>query len=167
VLGQTLDTRPTNLDSNPVAMRTILSTMIAFLFLSLSSGAQEIIRPLVAPAFGKPAVVEAEFVMKPDTYYAQNIIKEPYQLKAYAVNSKLLKSPVLIEYTVWRGQAEGFVKTGNRFTLEAYETLYQPSFSTPWLQEGEQGMAFSLMHRLVIRLPVAKQAREEPGRKKN
>ena len=102
--------------------------------------------------------MKAEFVPKANTYYSQNIVREPYTLKAVAVNGRTLKEPVVIEYKLLvdeksRAKIE---QLGIPVVLEAYETLYQPPMATPWLGELEQGMDFALVHLLVVRPPQKK-----------
>ena len=74
----------------------------ALLSLLLFSGSacigQELVRPKVAKEFGKPIVVTAEFVAKSNTYFDQNIVKEPFRLKVITVDGRKLKKEVLIEY---------------------------------------------------------------------
>jgi hypothetical protein len=120
--------------------------------------AQEAIRPFVAPEFGKPVMVRAEFVPKSNTYYDQNIVSEPYTLKVVAVGGRELKEPVLIEYRLdaekkTRVQIE---RPGTIQNFEAYESLFQPAMATPWLPEGEQGQSFALIHILYVRVPQKK-----------
>lgn len=121
--------------------------------LSSSARAQEVVRPIVASEFGKQITVKAEFVAKSNDYYSQNLVAEPYTLKVIAVNGKTMKEPIFIEYKLRvdekaRAKIE---RLGVITTFEAYESLYQPASSTPWLGEGEQGTSFALIHVLHIR----------------
>lgn len=122
------------------------------------AGAQEAIRPRVAAEFGQPVTVQAEFVAKSETYYAQNLVPEPYALKVIAVNGRSLKEPVLIEYKLQAGEKQRtkVERVGEVMTFEAYESVYQPAFANPWLGAGEQGMSFTLIHVLYVRPPDTK-----------
>jgi len=114
---------------------------------------QEIVRPLVAPTFGKPVVVTAEFVEKPNTHHAKNIVRAPFYLKVVSVNGRVLKEAVVIEYFLEaKGEEAKLERTGVVHKFEAYETLYQPISAGPWLGEMEQGSEFSLKHLLHIRV---------------
>jgi len=124
---------------------------------------QECVRPVVAAEFGKPVVVTAEFVAKSNTYYVQNLVPEAYTLKVIAVDGRRLKEAVLIEYKLDAGKTEAkkLERVGIVQKFEAYETLYQPDFAKPWLEEGEQGMGFALHHLLHIR-PGKSEANKRP-----
>ena len=128
--------------------------LITIWLLNLCCFGQESVRPCVAVEFGKPILVTCKFVAKPNTYYDQNWVSEPYTLKVISVNGQALKEAVLIEYKLVgdRKTIKGVEKAGTVREFEAYETLYQPHSSTPWLAEGEQGMSFYLNHLLHIRL---------------
>ena len=123
---------------------------------------QQVVRPMATTEFGKPIVVTAEFVAKPNTYYSQNLVLEPFSLKVISVDGQKLKEEVLIEYKLEVGKREDkkLERTGVILEFEAYETLYQPLSATPWLAEGEQGQAFSLVHVLHIR--VRRQRANQP-----
>lgn len=130
---------------------------ILIYFAFLPCFGQEVLRPIVAPEFGKPVIVAAEFVAKPNTYYDQNLVSEPFMLNVVSVDGRRLKEAVLIEYRLETGKKErkGMERTGVLMEFEAYETVYQSAFANPWLKTGEQGMAFTLFHVLHIR-PMTK-----------
>ena len=136
-------------------MKTLVSMFTFIIAIVTASRAQEIVRPSVAASFGKQVVVHAEFVAKPNTYYAQNLVSEPYTLRVLAVDGLELREPVLIEYRLVTvsAQRSKIERLGGIQKFEAYETLYQPAIATPWLPEGEQGMRFVLVHVLNIRVP--------------
>src|SRR5690242_16600582 len=88
-----------------IAMKTF--ALLSLLWFATSSCfGQEAIRPLVAKEFGKPVVVNAEFVAKSNTYYEQNIVVEPFTLKVISVDGRRLKREVLIEYKFEAGMDE-------------------------------------------------------------
>ena len=136
---------------------------LIFGLLHVACFGQECVRPVVATEFGKPVVVTAEFVAKSNTYYAQNLVPEAFTLKVIAVDGRRLKEAVLIEYKLEAGKKEAkkLERAGIVQEFEAYETLYQPAFAEPWLEEGEQGMSFCLHHLLHIR-PGKPEANKRP-----
>ena len=147
------------LNNTDLGMKTLLTVCAVLITLLPCAVAQEGLSPLIAFAFGKQITVQAEFVPKSNDYYSQNFISEHYSLKVTAVNGKNLKEPVVIEYRLQieakkRARIE---RPGAVVTLEAYESLYQPSFATPWLGDSEQGMGFALIHVLFIRPQVKNQ----------
>src|SRR3974390_2553021 len=123
----------------------IFATLVAWVSFAQ---AQAVIRPIIAAEFGKQIVVQAEFVAKPNDYYSQNMVTEPYMLKVVAVNGQPLKEPVVIEYKLEadKRSAAKVEHLGAVVTLDAYESVYQPSPATPWLGTGEQGTTFALIH---------------------
>lgn len=136
-----------------------LTAYIALLVSMVASvGAQEVLRPVVAPKFGMQITIQAEFVEKSNTYYSQNIVSAPFALKVISVDGMILKEPVQIEY---RLKADKKIRSkierlGTIVTFEAYESIYQPPFADPWMEKGEQGMGFTLIHILNIRIPAKK-----------
>jgi hypothetical protein len=136
---------------------------LIFWLLQVACLGQECVRPVVATEFGKPVMVTAEFVAKSNTYYAQNLVPEAYTLKVIAVDGRRLKEAVFIEYKLEAGKKEAkkLERVGIVQEFEAYETLYQPGFAEPWLEEGEQGMSFALHHLLRIR-PEKPEANKRP-----
>jgi hypothetical protein len=135
-----------------------LASLLVFLTAFATTQAQEAVLPSVAPEFGKQVTVQAEFVAKSNTYYAQNLVSEPYVLRVVSVDGRHLPEPVLIEYRLLaeKKKRPKIERSGIVQTFEAYESLYQPAFASPWLAEGEQGMAFALIHVLNVRLPEKK-----------
>ena len=134
-------------------MKTLVSLLFALVVGTGALTAQESIRPIVSPEFGKPVTVRAEFVAKSNDYYSQNMVSAPYRLKVLAVDGRELKKPVLIEYNlrVEHEMRSKIERSGIISNFEAYESLYQPAMATPWLSDGEQGTSFALIHVLNIR----------------
>jgi hypothetical protein len=139
-------------------MKTLTLCLVGIVALARFTQAQAVIRPFVAPEFGKQITVKAEFVPKSNDYYSQNMVREPYTLKVVAVNGRTLKEPVLIEYMLKADEKSRakIEQPGIPVVLEAYETLYQPQMATPWLGELEQGTDFALIHLLYVRPPQKK-----------
>lgn len=135
-------------------LRPILLAVL--LSISTYSSAQEVIRPRVAPAFGKVILVKATFVEKPNDYYSQNIIRAPYVLRVAAVNGKELKEAVLIEYVLDLTQEERLhlEELGRVNEFDAYETVYQQGVPAGWTGGIEQ-FYFSFRHKLHVK-PVGK-----------
>jgi hypothetical protein len=111
------------------------------------------VRPIVALKFGQPVVITGEFVDKPNDYYSQNMVPEPYSLRVLSTDGKTLAVPVVIEYKLEaaKGLRSKIEHPGAVQTFEAYESLYQPLTSKPWGEEWEQGSGFALHHVLHIR----------------
>jgi hypothetical protein len=126
--------------------------LLIFCLLHLACFGQECVRPIVATEFGRPVIVTAEFVPKSNTYYAQNLVREPFFLKVISVDGRMLKEAVIIEYILEaEKEAKKLERAGSVQEFEAYETLYQPDFANPWLGDAEQGMGFALHPLLHIR----------------
>ena len=142
--------------SSPNCLYSLMKILCLFALLacSLTCQAQEAIRPKVAPAFGRPVVVRAEFVSKPNDYRSQNIVSEPFNLKIIAVDGKALKHPVIIEYRLHLRDSDKkrIELLALPQTFEAYEFIYRPPQTGPWLEEGMQGSDFALVNILHIRL---------------
>ena len=88
-----------------------------------------------------------------NTYYDRNIVNEPFYLKVISVDGRVLKEAVFIQYffEADKKDEKKLERVDVVQEFEAYETLYQPIFATPWLGELEQGSGFYLKHLLHIR----------------
>ena len=62
-------------------MKPVILLWVCFAGVLVRAGAQEMVRPIVAPKFGQPVVITGEFVDKPNDYYSQNMVPEPYSLR--------------------------------------------------------------------------------------
>jgi len=142
-------------------MKTILRMLFSIAAFTTNTFAQEVLRPIVAKQFGNPVTIQGKFVAKPNTYYAQNLVKESFILEVSTVDGAKLEKPVLIEYKIHMDDAERtrFEKNGSSITVEAYESVYEAPSGGPWLAEMEQGHPFSLINVLHIR-PIQKKQKK-------
>jgi hypothetical protein len=132
-------------------MRTTLIILTVFLFITVALNAyaeRESVAPLIGSHFGEIVMIEAEFIAKPNTFRDQNIVSEPFLLSIYAVNGRVLKEPVVMEYDADTGMAG--LESGKRYRLTAYETLSTEGYPRGWKEEASQ-FEYRLIHRIVIR----------------
>lgn len=119
--------------------------LVVLLMVCSCALAKESISPMVGEKFGAVMTLEVEFVDKPNTYWAQNVVKEPWLAKVISVNNVKLGEPVVIEY---RSETEGFVKD-KRYVLRGYEDIWRNGFPTGWSEEPEQ-FTYQIHHRLIL-----------------
>ena len=112
-----------------------------------SFGKKQSIKPLVADQFGKIIAIEATFIEKPNDYHSQNIVKEPYLLSVVSVNGQKLSKPIIIEYI--SSPEIPKIKTGQKYTLQAYETIYTWGEPRNWVEMSQ--FDYQIIHRLIIR----------------
>ena len=108
------------------------------------------VTPKIASRFGEVITIEAEFVEKPNSYHAQNFVKEPFLISVVAVNGQSLSKPIVMEYSA--SSKEPVFKKGVRYTLEAYETIYPLGDPKGWNKLASQ-VDYRIVHRIVIRSP--------------
>ena len=100
-------------------MKTFFLLAISWLLTCPIVPAKESLTPQLSEQFGEVFDVTIEFIEKPRTYYAQNLVKADWFAKVKAVNGKALKDPVVIEY---RCAGQKF-KKGETMTLRAFEDI--------------------------------------------
>lgn len=103
---------------------------------------------MLSDKFGDVFDVTLEFVEKPSSYYAQNIVKARWFAKVKAVNGRSLKEPIVMEY---RGDDESFQK-GSTLTLRAYEDIESSGINREWDGVVRQ-FNYSVSQFLRVRIP--------------
>ncbi|MGB3119289.1 MAG: hypothetical protein WBE58_10730 [Verrucomicrobiales bacterium] len=109
-------------------MKTLLLLAISSSLICLAAQAKESLSPLLSEKFGEVFDVTIEFVGKPNTYYAQNIVAAKWFAKVKAVNGKPLREPLVMEY---RCDGKTFEK-GSTITLRAYEDIESSGINREW-----------------------------------
>lgn len=129
-------------------MKTLLLFALTSCFLCLATQARESLSPMLSDKFGDVFDVTLEFVEKPSSYYAQNIVKARWFAKVKAVNGRSLKEPIVMEY---RGDDESFQK-GSTLTLRAYEDIESSGINREWDGVVRQ-FNYSVSQFLRVRIP--------------
>ncbi|MFC7336576.1 hypothetical protein ACFQY0_05250 [Haloferula chungangensis] len=114
------------------------------LFTVVAWAEKQVIEPMLGDKFGVAMVVELEFVEKPDTYFAQRIIKTEWMAKVISLDGKALKVPVEIEYA---SNKDSF-KKGVCYRFLAYEDVYSHGPPKGWM--AMQQFNYGIRHRLVL-----------------
>jgi hypothetical protein len=127
-------------------MKTLLLLVCYAVFSCFAAHAKESLTPRLSDEFGKVFNVTIEFVEKPRTYYAQNIVKAKWFAKVKAVNGRALKKPIVMEY---RSHGEAF-KKGSILTLRAYEDIESSGVNREWDGVVRQ-FNYGISHFLRIR----------------
>jgi len=130
-------------------MKTIIAVVLFAMVMS-ANAEKGTVTPKIAPRFGEVITIEAEFVEKPNSYHAQNFVKEPFLISVVAVNGQSLSKPIVMEYSA--SSKEPVFKKGVRYTLEAYETIYTLGDPKGWNKLASQ-VDYHIVHRIVIRSP--------------
>ena len=109
-------------------MKTLLLLAIYLVCCCFTVQAKESLTPKLSDQFGEVFNVTIEFVEKPNTYYAQNIVKAKWFAKVKAVNGKALEKPIVMEY---RSHGRKF-KKGSTVILRAYEDIESSGVNREW-----------------------------------
>ncbi len=119
------------------------------IIMSLTSNAvsKQKIEPLLGSRFGELLTVEGRFIEKPNTYFAQNVIKQPYLFMITAVNGKPLSKPIAIEYQLSKKQK---IIAGKVYRFKAYETIYPFGSPRGWSKLMHQ-FNYEIHHRLILK----------------
>ena len=128
-------------------MKTLILLAFCSSFIWLAAQAKEGLSPKFSDKFGEVIDITVEFVEKPNTYYAQNIVKAKWFAKVKAVNGKPLKKPILMEY---RGEDKSFQK-GSTTTLRAYEDIESSGVNREWDGVVRQ-FNYGISHFLRVRI---------------
>ena len=128
-------------------MKTLLILALCTSFICLAAQAKESLSPKFSEEFGEVIEITVEFVEKPNTYYAQNIVKAKWFAKVKAVNGKPLKEPIVMEY---RGENKLF-QEGSTMTLRAYEDIESSGVNREWDGVVRQ-FNYDISHFLRVRI---------------
>lgn len=120
--------------------------------------AKESLTLKLSDKFGEVFNVTIEFVEKPKTYYAQNIVKAKWFAKVKAVNGKALEEPMVMEY---RSHEENF-KKGSTVTLRAYEDIESSGVNREWDGVVRQSN-YGISHFIHVRIPKEKDDTGQPA----
>jgi hypothetical protein len=104
------------------------------------------IQSLLGIPFGQICTIKAEFVDKPDTYYAQNMSQAEYYLKVIEINGKVLAEPLIAEPVCESGKFE----KGKVYTLKAYEKINSEGEPVEWSDVAQQ-FNYSIRNKIVIK----------------
>ncbi|GAA5496334.1 hypothetical protein Rhal01_02517 [Rubritalea halochordaticola] len=111
--------------------------------------------PAVSQQFGQVIEVKVVFVEKPNTYYAQNMVKASCYAKILEVNGKKLEQPVVLEYRC----ADVDFKLGSQHTLTAYEDLQSSGVNREWDGKIRQ-FNYGISHFIRLRNPALPKAKK-------
>lgn len=110
--------------------------------------AENSIKSRLGIPFGDICIIKAEFIDKPNDYYAQNISKSKYYLKIIEINNNKLSEALIMEPVYENGKFEK-----NRiYTLRAYETIKSEGEPRGWTDELQQ-FNYYIKHNIIIQQP--------------
>ena len=96
-------------------------------FTAATAKEKQSLTPKLSNRFGEIITATIEFVEKPKTYYAQNIVKAKSFAKVKAVNGKTLDEPIIMEY-----RCAGEFTQGVTYTLKTYEDIESSGVNREW-----------------------------------
>ncbi len=106
------------------------------------------IRSLLGVPFGNICTIKANFIDKPNTYYAQNVAKAEYYLKIVEINNNKLLTPLVIE-PIYQNIK---IDKNKMYTLKAYEIVTTMGEPRGWTDDIQQ-LNYSINHKIVIKSP--------------
>ena len=127
----------------------ILIIMIAFTSFCLAY--ESTIQSLLGIPFGEICTIKAEFVDKPDTYYAQNISHSRLYLKIYEVNHVKLSQCLVVE-PVYDKNVN--IEKNKIHTFKAYETIESQNEPIDWINSDiAKQLNYWIVQKIVIKEP--------------
>ena len=130
--------------------KIILIPIIIIIFCSLCLAFESSIKSLLGIPFGEQCTIKAEFVDKPNTYYAQNISHADNYLKIYEINNRKLSKPLIVE-PMYKNLK---IIKNNIYTFRAYETIESQNEPMNWSNSNiSQQVNYLIIQKVVIKLP--------------
>jgi hypothetical protein len=126
--------------------KAIIVSIVILASASFCMAADYPLKSLLGVPFGQICDIKAEFIDKPNTYYAQNMSKAGYYLRILEINGIKLAKPLVAEpvYTDIRPQKN---KT---YKFRAYETIRSEGEPRGWSGLVQQ-FDYTIGHRIVIK----------------
>ena len=127
----------------------LLSILILTLpFLGIAS--DNSIKSILDIPFGESCTIKAEFIDKPNTYYAQNISHSEFYLKIIEINNKKLSNPLIVEPVYGNIKIE----KNKIYILKAYEIIYSEGKPKDWIDsEIAEQFNYSIRRKIAIKNP--------------
>ena len=123
--------------------------MIAFTSFCLAY--ESTIRSLLGIPFGEICTIKAEFVDKPDTYYAQNISHSRCYLKIYEVNHVKFSQCLVVEPVYDKNVT---IEKNKIHTFKAYETIESQNEPIDWINSDiAKQLNYWIVQKIVIKEP--------------
>jgi len=130
--------------------KIILIPIIIIILCSLCFAFESSIKSLLGIPFGEECTIKAEFVDKPNTYYAQNISHSDNYLKIYEINNRKLSNPLIVE-PVYKNLK---IIKNKIYTFRAYETIETQNEPMNWSNSNiSQQVNYLIIQKVVIKLP--------------
>lgn len=124
----------------------VLLTLSVFLSLTDICMADNPVKSLLGVPFGQTCTIKAEFIDKPNTYYAQNISHAEYYLKIIEINNEKLSEPIIAE-PVYENMK---VEKSRIYNLKAYEKIYSDGKPDEWSNAAQQ-ISYMIINKIVIK----------------
>jgi hypothetical protein len=133
-------------------MKMIFIMLIMILsFTSICLAYESSIKSLLGIPFGEICTIKAEFVDKPDTYYAQNISHSGFYLKIYEVNNVKLLQCLVVE-PVYDKNVN--IEKNKIHTFKAYETIQSQNEPIGWINSDiAEQLNYWIVQKIVIKEP--------------
>ena len=130
--------------------KIILIPIIIIILCSLCFAFESSIKSLLGIPFGEECTIKAEFVDKPNAYYAQNISHADNYLKIYEINNRKLSNPLIVE-PVYKNLK---IIKNKIYTFRAYETIETQNEPMYWSNSNiSQQVNYLIIQKVVIKLP--------------
>jgi hypothetical protein len=125
--------------------------MTAVLVLAMTPfclAAENSVKGLLGVAFGQICTIKAEFIDKPNDYYAQNVSGAKYYLKIIEINGSKLSHPLIVEPGNLNFKAEKY----KIYSLRAFEIIQSVGTPKGWTDEAQQ-FDYHIQHKIEIQSP--------------
>lgn len=127
-----------------------LICILILYFSSFCTASDHSIKSLLGIPFGEICVIKAEFIDKPNTYYAQNISHAGKYLKVYEINNRKLFEPLILEPEYNHLKFE----KNKIYILKAYETIQSQYEPRNWTKSKlAKQVTYLIIQKIVIKKP--------------
>lgn len=125
-----------------------LLLLIIFCFPAFSMTSETSIKSLLGVPFGEICIIRAEFIDKPNTYYAQNMSQAGYYLKITEINKRKLPEPLIAE-PVYKNIN---IQKNKVYTLKAFETIQSQHEPSGWANSDIAAQFYyNIIQKVVIK----------------
>lgn len=127
-----------------------LISIIIIFFSSFCLAFESSLKSLLGIPFGQICIIKAEFVEKPNTYYAQNISHADNYLKIYEINNLKLSKPLTVEPEYKNME----IIKNKIYIFKAYETIQSQNEPMNWSNSNiSQQFNYLIIQKVVIKIP--------------
>ncbi len=127
-------------------MLRIFLTSTFILALAFICWAEDTVRSVLGVPFGQICAIEAIFIDKPRSYYAQNVATAEYYLKIIKIDNETLREPLIVE-PVYENME---IARDKCYKLKAYEIIQSEGVPSEWSDIAQQ-FSYTVRSKIAVK----------------